>query len=96
MESHSLFRVPKEVLNLIRETEIDTEHAKTEKPLIEHAEEAKSCIACQITTFDSIDDRKLHFKTDWHRYNLNQRYCLVFNSFHIILIYTYGISFLVL
>ena len=32
---------------------------------------AKSCSSCQVK-FDSVEEQRLHFKLDWHRYNLKQ------------------------
>lgn len=32
-----------------------------------------SCQSCPNTAFESVDDQRAHFKSDWHRYNAKAR-----------------------
>lgn len=32
-----------------------------------------SCQSCPNTAFETVDDQRAHFKTDWHRYNAKAR-----------------------
>jgi hypothetical protein len=71
----SLFRVPVDVIGLISDDQTLEEHQPVNKPPTESSFDPKTtvCQACHYDNFESFEEMKAHFKTDWHRFNLKRR-----------------------
>ena len=77
-----LFSLPPELLetltprNLFTLTQDLTEqNIQPDKPIETQplVSGTRSCNICLGTTFSDVEDQRLHFRSDWHRYNVKAR-----------------------
>jgi hypothetical protein len=55
------------------EPAIDAGPSKRPPPPPSTATGALSCQSCPNTSFETVEEQRNHFKTDWHRYNAKAR-----------------------
>ena len=47
---------------------------------MEYEEEALTCHTAPGVAFTTMDELKAHYRSDWHRYNLKRKVCLLYTS----------------
>lgn len=77
----NVYALPKELLDnlVVRSIQAETPEENADQPSSSKAkpEVATSgslrCQACPDVTFETLEDQRAHFKSDWHRYNVKAR-----------------------
>ena len=76
-ESLYAFTLPVELLEALALRPIYQEVAPVQavasKTIIENVFTSLGCAACGVGTFESLEEQRGHFSTDWHRYNVRVR-----------------------
>lgn len=78
--SYHLFSLPDEILqNVTLRALLAQEQptsVETEPEAIQEGQSMpgnRACNVCLGVTFTDVDDQRLHFRSDWHRYNVKTR-----------------------
>ena len=68
------FPVPKRALSASAiSAEIDTAPALSGSPQQRSMEGQRTCQTAPNVVFESVEELKAHYKSDWHRYNLKRK-----------------------
>lgn len=69
------FTLPNKLLDSLqlRQGSLIAQVESTDQPAQREAEASTSlgCNLCKVSTFQSVANQRLHFRSDWHRYNLH-------------------------
>jgi hypothetical protein len=55
------------------EPPVDAKAGPSKQPPPPTTQGALSCQSCPNTSFETVEEQRTHFKTDWHRYNAKAR-----------------------
>jgi hypothetical protein len=77
----SVFSLPPAILSNLAvrtiaeldEPPVDTKAGPSKQPPPPTTQGALSCQSCPNTSFETVEEQRTHFKTDWHRYNAKAR-----------------------
>ncbi|KAH9946497.1 hypothetical protein B0H21DRAFT_743120 [Amylocystis lapponica] len=75
---YHVFSLPRELLdtlvprNVVNQAEPPS-RSKSSSPVQASATGARACNICLGATFPDVDEQRVHFRSDWHRYNVKMR-----------------------
>jgi hypothetical protein len=76
----NVYALPKDLLDnlVVRSIQAETPDESADQPTSSKSKSeitagALRCQACPDVTFETLEDQREHFKSDWHRYNVKAR-----------------------